>query len=149
MNIIEDNMEMDYYFYYNNRRKKEKQVNSLANEIVNLAKSVKIGRILVFFQSYNFLKTYHDLWLNKRIFDELKKNKSIIFDLNKIYKNIENKIKIAKDNKNMLLFTVYRGKSSEGINFKHDAARMVICIGIPFPNISDIKVRLKKDYLDE
>ena len=69
--------------------------------------------------------------------------------MNKIYKNIENKIKIAKDNKNMLLFTVYRGKSSEGINFKHDAIRMVICIGIPFPNISDIKVRLKKDYLDE
>ena len=26
---------------------------------------------------------------------------------------------------------------------------MVICVGIPFPNLSDIKVRLKKDFLDE
>ena len=120
---------------------------SIGNEIVNLAKTVKIGGILVFFQSYDFLLTCHDLWLNSNIFDELKK--SIIFDLSKNYKNIEKKIKKAKDKKNLLLFTVYRGKSSEGINFKDDAARMVICIGIPFPNLSDIKVRLKKDFLDE
>ena len=148
MNIIEGNMDMDYYFYYNNR-KKEKQIISLGNEIVNLAKSVKIGGILVFFQSYDFLMQCRDIWLKLKIFDIFKKKKAIIYDLNNIYKNIEDEIKKTKDNKNMLLFTVYRGKSSEGINFKHDAARMVICLGIPFPNISDIKVRLKKDFLDE
>ena len=113
MNIIEGNMDTDYYFYYNNR-KKEKQIMSIGNESVNLAKTVKIGGILVFFQSYDFLLTCHDLWLNSNIFDELKK--SIIFDLSKNYKNIEKKIKKAKDKKNLLLFTVYRGKSSEGIN---------------------------------
>ena len=53
---------------------------------------------------------------NKHIFDELKKNKAVIFDFSKIYKNIEDKIKIAKDNKNILLSTDYRGKNSEGIN---------------------------------
>ena len=148
MNIIEGNMETDYFFYYNNR-KKEKQIISLGNEIANLAMTVKIGGILVFFQSYDFLETCREIWLNKQILDKLKKNKAVIFDLSKIYENIEDEIKIAKANKNMLLFTVYRGKSSEGINFKDDAARMVICIGIPFPNISDIKVRLKKDFLDE
>lgn len=95
------------------------------------------------------METCHEIWLNKHIIDELKKNKAVIFELSKIYKNIEEKIKETKDKKNLLIFTVYRGKSSEGINFKDDAARMVIYIGIPFPNLSDIKVRLKKDFLDE
>ena len=49
----------------------------------------------------------------------------------------------------MLLFTVYRGRNSEGINFNDDEARMVICIGVPYPQLSDIKVILKKDYLNQ
>ena len=49
----------------------------------------------------------------------------------------------------MLLFTVYRGKNSEGINFKDDEARMIICVGIPYPNITDLKVRLKWNFLEE
>ena len=54
-----------------------------------------------------------------------------------------------KKTNNLLLFTVYRGKNSEGINFPDDEARMVICIGVPYPNLSDIKVKLKKDFIDE
>ena len=54
-----------------------------------------------------------------------------------------------KKNKNLLLFTVYRGKNSEGINFSDDEARMVICIGVPYPNLSDIKVQLKREFLDK
>ena len=55
----------------------------------------------------------------------------------------------TKKNNNLLLFTVYRGRSSEGINFSDDEARMVICIGVPYPKLTDIKVQLKKDFLDE
>ncbi len=54
-----------------------------------------------------------------------------------------------KKNKNLLLFTVYRGKNTEGINFSDDEARMVICIGVPYPNLSDIKVQLKREFLDK
>ena len=64
-------------------------------------------------------------------------------------KTLKKKIKKAKKNKNMLLFTVYRGKNSEGINFKDDEARMIICVGIPYPNITDLKVRLKWNFLEE
>ena len=148
MNIITGRNEKDYRFYYNNRNN-ENQIISLGNEINNLAKTVKIGGILVFFQSYDFLKKCYDLWNNANTFIECKKSKEIIFDLKQLDKNIEEKIKKAKDNKNLFLFTVYRGKNSEGINFKDDAARMVICIGIPYPNLSDIRVKLKKDFLDE
>ena len=148
MNIITGRNGHDYRFYYNNRNN-ENQIISLGNEINNLAKTVKIGGILVFFQSYDFLKKCYDLWNKTNTFEECKNNREIIFDLKLLDKNIEEKINNAKDNKNLFLFTVYRGKNSEGINFKDDAARMVICIGIPYPNLSDIRVKLKKDFLDE
>ncbi|CAB4309336.1 unnamed protein product [Prunus armeniaca] len=43
---------------------------------------------------------------------------------------------------------VCRGKVSEGIDFTDDNARAVIIVGIPFPNINDIQVALKKKYND-
>ncbi|KAL9448862.1 hypothetical protein AB3S75_010908 [Citrus x aurantiifolia] len=43
---------------------------------------------------------------------------------------------------------VCRGKVSEGIDFSDDNARVVIVVGIPFPNINDIQVSLKKKYND-
>ncbi|XP_037493665.1 Fanconi anemia group J protein homolog isoform X1 [Jatropha curcas] len=43
---------------------------------------------------------------------------------------------------------VCRGKVSEGMDFSDDNARVVIVVGIPFPNIHDIQVGLKKNYND-
>ncbi|CAK9222563.1 unnamed protein product [Sphagnum troendelagicum] len=44
---------------------------------------------------------------------------------------------------------VCRGKVSEGIDFSDKNARVVIVIGIPFPNVKDIQVTLKKRYNTE
>ncbi|XP_050887551.1 uncharacterized protein LOC127092709 [Lathyrus oleraceus] len=46
------------------------------------------------------------------------------------------------------LLGVCRGKISEGIDFSDDNARVVIIVGIPFPNINDIQIALKKKYND-
>ncbi|XP_020217515.1 Fanconi anemia group J protein homolog isoform X2 [Cajanus cajan] len=46
------------------------------------------------------------------------------------------------------LLGVCRGKVSEGIDFSDDNARVVIIVGIPFPNINDIHVALKKKFND-
>ncbi|KAK7321841.1 hypothetical protein VNO77_32829 [Canavalia gladiata] len=46
------------------------------------------------------------------------------------------------------LLGVCRGKISEGIDFSDENARAVIIVGIPFPNINDIQVALKKKYND-
>ncbi|XP_024169418.1 Fanconi anemia group J protein homolog [Rosa chinensis] len=46
------------------------------------------------------------------------------------------------------LLAVCRGKVSEGIDFTDDNARAVIIVGIPFPNMNDIKISLKKKYND-
>ncbi|XP_057423797.1 uncharacterized protein LOC130717557 isoform X2 [Lotus japonicus] len=46
------------------------------------------------------------------------------------------------------LLGVCRGKVSEGIDFSDENARVVIIVGIPFPNINDVQVALKKKYND-
>lgn len=43
---------------------------------------------------------------------------------------------------------VCRGRISEGLDFSDNAARTVIIVGIPYPQVADAKVVLKKDYLD-
>ena len=43
---------------------------------------------------------------------------------------------------------VCRGKLSEGIDFSDDAARCVIMVGIPYPQMMDPNVIMKKHYLD-
>ncbi|KAL6727898.1 hypothetical protein Aduo_009736 [Ancylostoma duodenale] len=48
-----------------------------------------------------------------------------------------------------LMFAVFRGKVSEGIDFTDDLARLVISVGIPFPNAMDELVKEKKMYNDE
>lgn len=51
--------------------------------------------------------------------------------------------------KNSIFFSVCRGSSSEGIDFSDKMARMVIIVGIPYPNLGDKKVILKKEYLKQ
>jgi Rad3-related DNA helicase len=58
--------------------------------------------------------------------------------------------KRAVDTKGKAVFiAVCRGKLSEGIDFCDNAARAVIMVGIPYPQIYDPRVVLKKDYLDK
>ncbi|KAG5460589.1 MAG: hypothetical protein BJ554DRAFT_7346, partial [Olpidium bornovanus] len=47
-----------------------------------------------------------------------------------------------------LLFAVCRGKISEGVDFSDDHARLVMVVGIPYPNSRELVVREKKAYND-
>ena len=138
----------DYSFTYENR-KNEFQISALGNQIYNLAKSVKIGGVLVYFQSFEYLKNCYLTWLEEGIVKKYSEIKEVLFDLSFNRAHIEEEIIEAKKKNNLLLFTVYRGVNSEGINFPNDEARMVICVGVPFQNISDIKVQIKRDFLDK
>lgn len=56
----------------------------------------------------------------------------------------------TKDNKKdgAAFLAVCRGKVSEGMDFSDDNARVVVIVGIPFPNMYDIKVAQKKKFND-
>ncbi|CAI9786498.1 unnamed protein product [Fraxinus pennsylvanica] len=60
------------------------------------------------------------------------------------------KVKSPKTTKPGAAFlAVCRGKVSEGIDFSDENARAVVIVGIPFPNINDIKVAQKKKFNDK
>jgi Fanconi anemia group J protein len=48
-----------------------------------------------------------------------------------------------------LFLGVCNGKLSEGIDFTDEMARMVIVVGVPFPNTKDIGINCKRVYLDQ
>jgi regulator of telomere elongation helicase 1 len=48
-----------------------------------------------------------------------------------------------------ILMAVCRGRISEGLDFSDKAARAVIVVGIPYPQMTDPKIILKKEYLDQ
>lgn len=43
-----------------------------------------------------------------------------------------------------LLLAVFRGRMSEGVSFDDDYARGVVCIGIPFPNLTEERLAQKR-----
>jgi len=47
-----------------------------------------------------------------------------------------------------LLLAVYRGRMSEGVSFDDDFARGVICVGIPFPNLTEERLVQKRAFND-
>ena len=137
----------DFNFDYNNRNKEE-MIISIGKIILNLCKlKNNNGGILVFFPSYAFLKKCYRIWNKFRIDKQIENFKSITIDSNSI-KLLSNKI-IKSENKNFILLSVYRGSSSEGIDFSDDNARIVICVGIPYANISDDKIKNKLEYMDK
>ena len=44
---------------------------------------------------------------------------------------------------------VCRGRISEGLDFSDNAARCVLLVGIPYPQMADPIVILKKEYLQK
>ncbi|GFP88878.1 regulator of telomere elongation helicase 1 [Phtheirospermum japonicum] len=48
-----------------------------------------------------------------------------------------------------VFFAVCRGKVSEGLDFADHAGRAVVVTGLPFATMTDAKVRLKREYLDQ
>ena len=63
--------------------------------------------------------------------------------MNSFYETI-----FKKESKGAILMGVCRGRISEGLDFSDKAARCVIVVGIPYPQVTDPKIILKKNFLD-
>lgn len=83
----------------------------------------------------------------KEAMTEQKKGSDFQKDLLHFYSTIKNaQMEAAGGINGVFLMAVHRGKVSEGLDFSDNNARAVIAVGIPFPNIKDIQVDLKKKY---
>uniref|UniRef100_A0A9I9DEW8 Regulator of telomere elongation helicase 1 homolog n=1 Tax=Cucumis melo TaxID=3656 RepID=A0A9I9DEW8_CUCME len=133
------------------------------------------GGCLVFFPSYELMEKLQKRWSETGQWSRLNARKSLFVeprggdqeDFDSILKGyydtirlgdnfaVEKKVKpndsyvVGCENpEGAALLAVFRGKVSEGIDFSDDNARVVIIVGIPFPNINDIQVALKKEFND-
>ena len=143
--ILTNYQEGFFRFDYNNRNNNE-MIKALGNEIFNICKEVQNGGVLVFFPSFYYLNECRKIWNDCGINKKIEIYKRIYIDSSKD-KNLITQIK-DDVRKNYIFFSVFRGIASEGIDFSDDSARAVICIGIPFADISENRVKLKIDYLN-
>ena len=140
----------------NSTRKDNDMITELGNTIYRLC-SVTQGGVLLFFPSYSFMNQCYSIWTSCGIIRKLNTIKEIYKDQKDAKRNKILLTEFVKSNSHLdkkkltggVLFSVCRGSSSEGLDFADDFARMVIVIGIPFANLGDDKVKLKKDFLDK
>lgn len=110
------------------------------------------GGVLVFFPSYSMVNRCVEIWQNNGTWERISKQKRMLVEGNK--GSFDDDIstyrrECANDGPGAVFLAVFRGKLSEGIDFKDEAARAVIIVGIPFPNMRDLQILLKKAAQDE
>ncbi|KAF9207679.1 Fanconi anemia group J protein [Haplosporangium sp. Z 27] len=116
--------------------------------------------VLCFLSSYSLMDSminrwkatgqYAQLCTFKKVIQEPRKATNKQFDkiLKDFYTCISRHVAKGSDG-GALLFAVFRGKCSEGIDFTDSNCRAVLAVSIPFPGLHDLKIRLKKEYNDQ
>eukprot|EP00698_Gefionella_okellyi_P005920 TRINITY_DN1534_c0_g1_i3.p1 TRINITY_DN1534_c0_g1~~TRINITY_DN1534_c0_g1_i3.p1 ORF type:complete len:631 (+),score=83.38 TRINITY_DN1534_c0_g1_i3:451-2343(+) len=118
--------------------------------LVNICRVVPAG-VLVFAPSYSLLERLCARWQTTGTWAALSAIKQVCREPpggGKRFDEELSRYRNAADN-GAILLGVHRGKASEGVDFADHHARAVIIIGLPFPNIRELQVQLKKRYNDE
>ncbi|XP_074413029.1 Fanconi anemia group J protein isoform X2 [Zonotrichia albicollis] len=113
--------------------------------------------ILCFLPSYKMLDKLKERWMHTGLWRNLEDVKTVIAepqggaksDFDELLKIYYDAIKCKGEKDGALLIAVCRGKVSEGLDFCDENARAVVTIGIPFPNVRDLQVELKRKYNDQ
>lgn len=150
--------------------KRDQFVAAVGEALVTVASAIP-GGVLVFLPSYDVLDRCVQVWqcrsaVRKRrgaveriselttgaaVWDRILANKGTVVvepsPQSGAHAHLEEKSRyeagVKRDGRAALL-AVYRGRMSEGVSFDDDFARGVICIGIPFPNLTEDKLTQKR-----
>uniref|UniRef100_A0A914PE82 ATP-dependent helicase C-terminal domain-containing protein n=1 Tax=Panagrolaimus davidi TaxID=227884 RepID=A0A914PE82_9BILA len=140
---------LTFKFTYKHMEKNPQLYFELLQTICDVCKIVPKG-ILVFVSSYRILNEIKEHMKSENLKSDIEKHKKIFFESNesKISEEIFNEYShtIKNTSSGAIMFAVFRGKFSEGIDFPDDLARCVICVGIPCPNIKDENLLQKKSF---
>ncbi|XP_014471905.1 PREDICTED: Fanconi anemia group J protein-like isoform X2 [Dinoponera quadriceps] len=125
----------------------------LGNLIVQVCDAVPYG-VLCFFSSYPTMHKIHNRWKDTGIWAQLEQLKKIFVEpkttkeLDEVMRQYHRAIdESSSDEKSgAILFAIFRGKVAEGTDFSDNEARCVLTVGIPFSNIKDKSICMKKDY---
>ena len=111
------------------------------------------GGVLVFFPSYGLMANVIQRWEDTGDIDRIETFKKCFQEpkgggkeqLEKILTEYRQKAATT----GAILFAVFRGKISEGVDFSDHNARAVFIVGIPYPAWKDLKVVQKREYQDK
>ncbi|KAK6058953.1 DNA repair helicase [Cooperia oncophora] len=133
-------------------------ISELALIVSRICMSVPKG-ILCFFPSYRVLNLLFEHMEVTSMLRQIQTRKVVVkeprrsSDMHEVMEVYEDAVKspekYGRHVDGALMFAVFRGKVSEGIDFVDDLARVVISVGIPFPNAMDDLVKEKKAYNNE
>ncbi|KAI8356641.1 helicase C-terminal domain-containing protein [Blakeslea trispora] len=124
--------------------------------LLEIVQTVPYG-VLCFLPSYKALDLLIDRWKLTGILDKMKQVKMVLSEprggdkkefeivLNSFYHQID-LAEQQQEGVGALMFAVFRGKVSEGIDFSDNYCRAVVTLGIPYPGVKDLEVKLKRDY---
>jgi len=137
-------------------------ITELGRTLINLMRVCGRGGVVIFFGSYEYEKLCVKKWREKPQGDKTKKSildvmggiKTIFrepsksSELSAVLRRFSSQATRNEGSPGATLFAVVGGKVSEGINFKDDVGRMVVVVGLPYPDISDPVLKVKMKDLD-
>lgn len=144
--IVASDEQGDPLVYDSLHRDGEREMNILCTIIGEASSSVPNG-IVCFFSGYEYLGKF------KRYFEEssekskVLRNKATFFE-SKGGGNVFSKFSKEALSGGAILFAVYGGSQSEGIDFRDGLARLVLLIGLPYPP-DGVKLQLHRDYFKD
>ncbi|KNC95958.1 DNA repair helicase (rad3) [Spizellomyces punctatus DAOM BR117] len=146
--------QIDFDFTFE-KRNDGKMIDELGGAIANFC-NVTPGGVVCFFASYDYLEVVYNRWQMGRILSRISSKKqvfkepkqSVLVDTTltayaQCIRNTSNR----QGHTGAILFAVVGGKMSEGINFSDDLGRLVIMVGLPFPNIRSQELKEKLNYV--
>ena len=124
--------------------------------VIERACAVTPNGVVVFFASYAQLAKFKQRWTQTGLFARLSKpyyeeasagarpkrgKRPVTFE-----QVMSEYAAAARTPRGALLFAVFRGKVSEGIDFADALARCVLLVGIPYASTQSTEIALKKEY---
>ncbi|OAR05999.1 hypothetical protein LLEC1_04093 [Akanthomyces lecanii] len=140
------------------RRGDQEMIGQLGLAILNMCSIVPDG-VVVFFPSYGYLDQVMEAWKKKRtgdaqsIWQRLKSKKTIFQETkgassDEVLQEYSEAILGSQASGGALLLSVVGGKMSEGINFSDRLGRLVVVVGLPYPNIASPDWKAKMEYIE-
>ncbi|EYC02324.1 hypothetical protein Y032_0100g3233 [Ancylostoma ceylanicum] len=124
-------------------------IRNYGNLVLEMAAVVPDGMV-VFFTSYVYMESVIAVWYEQHVIDELMKSKLLFIETNDALETsvaLEKYVDACDSGRGACLFSVARGKVSEGIDFSHHLGRCVIMLGIPYVYTESRILRARLEYL--
>ena len=111
------------------------------------------GNVIIFFPSYGYLNECVTSWEQQGKLNSMRSIKDVYKEESRMtntqFGDIVMHLRKAIYERGAVLLAVCRGKASEGIDFSDAMCRCVMITGIPYPTLTDLKVQMRRKYLDE